>query len=248
MLGQSSLFNSYLCYLQGQGELSLEFAQKALDQLPAECELGRADAEIYFALARQMIGQKDAAIRILGEKLQSPSRTEGLLSTRLHATAAFVHLIAGDLRKRRWPPYSLSIRQKKAGSPMRSMGHLHRGCCALQVYDLNAADRYLDLVATNRYIHHTMAAVSGMAGLAWAHQAMQRADRADDVLRDIVALTQETRNPQDLTIADSCRARICLMRGDRNRPSDGCRRSTKRPIPLPCCFFWKFLPSPAAGS
>lgn len=215
VLGELNLFNSFLSYFQGRGEKSLTFAQQALDQLPMEFEFGRADAIIYLGLAYQMIGQKDTAIRILNQMLQRHPRQAGLFITRLHATTAFVHLIAGELREAEQAAMRLEQAAKAGKYDYAGLwGAFVRGCCAFLANDLDAAVLNLSHVVTNRYIHHIRCAISGMVGLALTYQAMQRPDRADEVLRELAAFARETHDPKNQSIADACRARISLLRCD----------------------------------
>jgi len=243
VLGELNLLKSHLFCLQGQGELSLECAQKALDQLPTECELGRADAEIYLGLAYQMTGQKDTAIRTLNEKLRSQPRQGGLFLTRLHATAAFVHLIAGELREAEQAAMHLENAAKKSRLDYAGLwGSFIRGCCAFQANDLEAAGRHLGHVTTNRYIFHTTGAINAMVGLALTHQAMQRVDLADEAIRELVAFVQESGDPENLTIAHSFRARISLLRGDPEPAVQWLQTFDERPDP-PSMLFFLEIPS-----
>ena len=115
--GEMNLFRSYLACLQGQAATSLCFAQRALDQLPAECEAGRADAEIYLGLGYQMVGQKDTAIRTMKEKLRRHPRRAGRFLTRLQAAIAFVHLLSGELRQAQEAAIQLKSEATKTLTP-----------------------------------------------------------------------------------------------------------------------------------
>ena len=213
--GEMNLFHSFLACLQGQATTCLAFAQKALDQLPVECEAGRADAEIYLGLGYQMVGQKDNAIRTMKDKLRRHPRRAGRFLTRLHATIAFVHLLSGELRQAEEAAIQLKSEATKSTLHFAELwGYFLQGCCAFQTLDLEAADRHLGYVAENRYTSHTMAAINALAGRALVQQAMGQADRADDSVRELRTFAMETNDPQNLVIAESCQARLFLLRGD----------------------------------
>jgi LuxR family maltose regulon positive regulatory protein len=238
VLGELNLFRGIMFYWQGQGKRSLNCIRKAQEQLPREFDFVRGEAEIISGLAQQMIGQKEMALRALHEKTLSSVKQEGIVLTRLIATICFVHLIAGELQQAAQAAERLRGVAKKSRLAYTDIwSNYLKGCCSFQTYDLDRACRYLSLVAKNKYLFHTRTAMDCLAGLAIIYQAMQRTDKSIETIKELCEFARETNDPYNLVIADSCQARVSLLRGEQESADQWLRTFSETPDAPSMIFF-----------
>jgi len=215
LLGEISLYKGILAFFQGQINHSLEFIKKAQDWLPEQFELPSVDAEIYFGLAHQVIGEKEYAIKTLTKKVQSTSSRTGMMISRQIATISFLHLIAGELEQSAQAAAQLREVAKNSQFLYTDLwGTYLQGSCNLQRFDLETAYAHLALVAEKKYLFHPRVAIDTLAGLAITHCAMQREDESEITLQEQLVFAQQSGDLYNLVIANSCRARLALLRGD----------------------------------
>ena len=88
------------------------------------------------------------------------------------------------------------------------------GISCFQSGDFEAARSHFREVAEKRHIFHPQAALLGVAGLALTCEAMGRQGEADEVLGLLQEFAREGGEAASLAVADSCRARVALWRGD----------------------------------
>ena len=215
--GELNLFKGIIAYWQGQGERSLHLITEAQDQIPEGHDYVRAEMEVYFGFAHQMIGQQEKAVQALHEKSQSHCTQEAIILTRQIATLSFIHLLTGALQ----PAAREAERLGRVGKGS-SLDHGHndiwsaylQGCCCFQTYNLARAHQYLSLVAEQKYYAHTAMAISGLAGLALTYQAMQQTTNANHTIDEMIDFAHETNNLYNLHMAHSCQARLSLLRGE----------------------------------
>ena len=220
-VGELAMFKSFLCYWQGQAQEMLTHVATAQDQLPITHDLMRADSEIYFGLAHHMVGQKDVAIEALTHRIRENPEQEGLLPTRRVITLSFIHLLSGDLKQS-------AIHSRQLGelawtsSPVyiTSWSMYLLGCCHLQSGDWEGAERCFRWMAENRYVAHTATVMSSLTGLALALHFMGRCDDSAATAQLLQDYAVETKDPGNLAIAESARARIELLRGQSPTPAE----------------------------
>jgi LuxR family maltose regulon positive regulatory protein len=93
-------------------------------------------------------------------------------------------------------------------------GSYMQGSTFLQAHDLEKAVDHFATVAEQRYIFHIRAAVDALAALSLTRQLMHEPDAAADSLDQLVSFAREKGDPSYIAVADSCRARISLLKGD----------------------------------
>jgi LuxR family maltose regulon positive regulatory protein len=215
LLGEINYYKVILAFFQGQINHTLEFIKKAQDWLPEQFELARADTEIFWGLSQQVMGKKEDAIQTLTTKIQStPARTEMMISRQI-ATISFIHLIAGELE-----PSAQAAQQLRGVAQHREFiytdlwGAYLQGSCNFQRFDLEAANIHLASVAEKKYLFHPRGVIDCLAGLAITHWAMQRTDESEITLQEQSFFAQQSGDLYNLVLANSCRARLALLRGD----------------------------------
>ncbi len=213
--GELSMFKAYLCYWQGQTEDMLTHIATAQLNLPATHDLMRADSEIYFGLAHHMAGQKDVAINALNQRIRQQPERKGLLVSRQVITLTFVHLLSGNLKEAAL--YSLQLGElARTVSPVyiTSWSQYLSGCCHFQSGDWQAAEHCFRWLVENKYIAHMAVAMSSMIGLSLTLHFMGRPGESDQIAQDLLDFAVETKDPDNLVLAQSAQARIGLLRGE----------------------------------
>ena len=224
--GEIDFFRSYCCYFRGEGAQSLKHARSALKRLPPTHHEVRGQAEILYALASQMEGREEAALRHLADVTQAGRSAPPAQKTRWLVTPVYMHIIAGRLAQA-----SAANRQLRdvaaAGQCAYALAWSRylEGLIAFLRNDLAEAVQHFGQAAEERHILHVRAAVDSMGGLAYACQTMGRRDEADATLRLLSDYAGERGDPGCLTVARSCRARLALMRGDVESAAQWLRRS-----------------------
>lgn len=215
LLGEINYYKGILAFFQGQTNHNLEFIKKAQDWLPEQFELARADTEIFWGLSQQVIGKKENAIQTLTTKIQSTPARTGMMISRQIASISFIHLIAGELEP------SAQAAQQLRGVAQQSefiytdlWSKYLQGSCNFQRFDLEAANIHLASVAEKKYLFHPRVVIDCLAGLAITHWAMQRTDESEITLQEQSVFAQQSGDLYNLVLANSCRARLALLRGD----------------------------------
>jgi LuxR family maltose regulon positive regulatory protein len=111
----------------------------------------------------------------------------------------------------------------------------------LQSYRLDEALQGFRFAAEEREILHRKAAVETLAGLVLTYQAMQRTDDALDAVKQLLEFAQETAEPEHIAVAESCRARLALLRGDLQSANRWAQSFDAEPH-APGALFWLEVP------
>jgi LuxR family maltose regulon positive regulatory protein len=114
--------------------------------------------DIFLGLARQMEGQKDRAVALLDELLDSHPPPVDLRKTRLLATCVYLHIISGDLAESE--PYNRRFRTAVKGGNYpyaEAWSDYLPGLVHLYRYELDAANPLLRRSIEQRFVHHARA-------------------------------------------------------------------------------------------
>ena len=76
---------------------TIELATRALETMPREWYLARAEAWLYLALSLQTVGQLDRAYTVLATGQKEEMAESGSPRARIAGSSAFLHWIAADL-------------------------------------------------------------------------------------------------------------------------------------------------------
>lgn len=117
-----------------------------------------------------------------------------------------------------------------------------RACTFLHSYDLEQAARVFADTAKHCYILHRSAAVESFSGLALCQQLMGQQDAAQQTIRQLLDFARELNDPSYLTIAQSCQARIDVLRGDLANASVWVGNNTEPPE-FAEMFMWLEVPA-----
>jgi LuxR family maltose regulon positive regulatory protein len=213
--GEIDFLQSYCAFFQGKGARSLKHVRNALKQLPPTHHEIRGQAEILYGLASQMEGRDEAALRHLADVTRAGGSAPPVQKTRWLVTSVYVQIIAGRLAEaevasRRLEDVASAGRCAYALVWSRYLA----GLVALLRNDLEEAIQQFSKSVGQRYIQQLRAAVDSMAGLAYAWEALGRPGEADAAAALLSDYAREREDPDSTTVADACRARLALMRGD----------------------------------
>jgi LuxR family maltose regulon positive regulatory protein len=213
--GQVHALRSATAYLIREDfERSLASAERALAWLPLTERGARSTALGYWALARQAMGQKAAAIHRLEEALSDPAPHD-LAGTQVFLGLCLSHYIAGELQRmlgatRRFLALAAELKQANAivGSNWLS------GLVQYESNDLAAADLHFSRVFQLRYRSNFVATFNSTIGLARIHQVWGELEKAQEMLEGLRTETLRLDNTDFLSLLDSFQAYQWLLQGD----------------------------------
>ena len=241
--GEMSYFRGMLSFWQGQGERSWQSLAETLELLPETHRLARAETDLYMGLARHIDGQTEEAIQTLKEKIASASVSDPLNSTRWHASLSFIYLMGGELAQAAEAGQRVqSLAQTKGRTYAEAWGRYAQASAHLQSYELEAAVLHFRFTAEQRYRLHARAAVDALAGLALTYHALRQPDDVTKTLTQLREFARETHEPQNLSVAQSCQARLALLQGDPHAAMHWARSFAGKPD-LPSLFLWLEVPA-----
>ena len=241
--GEFRLLQGEVFYWSGNGKQAHTCFAEARLRLSEDLPLYAGLLELQDALSLHMCGQTKQAIEALNRRVQEASNKQGVYFSRLVAGLFFVHLMSGDLHHARSAAVHLesvatagNIQYTKAWSSyMRACTFLHR-------HELEQAARHFEVAVEQRYILHRIAAVESLAGLALTQELMGQWDRARQTTLLLQNFAEELSDPAYLYIAQSCKARIDVLRGDLVNASVWAGNNTEPPE-FAEMFMWLEVPA-----
>ncbi len=243
LLGELDFHWGYLAiWLEGDAEAALKRLQSARNRLPETHRELIAETEFDLALARQMIGDGASTIEYLEKRIQTTLPPDFMMLTRWVGAQVFIYLMSGDLK------CALPAAQR-LGSFGKEGGNVHlltwaEYLQALALYQSNRLDEALQgflFAAEKRDICHRKVAVDALAGLVLTYHAMQRTDDAVDTLKLFMKFARGTADPENVAVAESCRARLALMLGDLKSAISWAQSFDAEPH-APSTLFWLEVP------
>jgi LuxR family maltose regulon positive regulatory protein len=242
LLGELNFFRGTLLYWQGDAESSVRYLETALSQISEKNLHVKCNVELNLALARHMIGQKEAAIQALTDRIRSADSSKGLLAYSIGGLA-FIHVLSCELNPARVQAQRLQSVTGKIGDLNASAWSSYLlGCTHLNAYELERASRHFSVAARQRYILDTRAVIDALAGLALAQQLMQQPDKAAETMERLLVFARELNAPLYISVAYSCQARLALLQGEPISAGRWARSFEHRPDPS-SLFLWLEVPS-----
>jgi LuxR family maltose regulon positive regulatory protein len=177
--------------------------------------MARGHAELFWAVASQMAGQKTEAVRTLKQWLVYQQTQYPVRQVRLEGSLIFVSLLSGELAEA-----GRMADQLHATAVWNNHTYARAWGSYLQAFvhyfwnDLGYAAHHFEQMVELRYNLHTRAAIDGMAGLALSYQALGKPDSAKATMALLLEFAQDTRDPAYMAVSSSCQARLALLQGD----------------------------------
>ena len=213
--GEVAFFRGYWCLFQGEGARSLEYLSQALDRIPVTHHLIRGEAEIVFALASHMEGQRTEAVQTLEDVLVHQHALTSIRKTRVLAGLVFLKLIAAecDDTALMYTQQLYDVALNSHYDYANAWGCYLRGLLASARHDQEAAIAHFRQAVEQRYILHTRAAIDALAGLSWAYQFTHQTEQATATLALLFEFVRPFHDPTYVALAESWQARLSLMQG-----------------------------------
>lgn len=236
--GEIAHFKGLVSFWKGDQEQSRQYFETALENLNTDQFLLVGESQMYISLNRCISGEKDAVIDELDTAVHALTPENPLLATRLIAARIYIHLFSGDLFR---VIEGTSHLQAIAGKHnLRHTGSWSSYLIASARFHMWEPEKALEsfheamLGSSSMYFR---AFIDILCGTVLALQFLGRENEADknlDVLND---LAFESENPRLQSVAQSCRARVLLHRGDWNQANE-IQRTINLSAAPPDTFFW----------
>jgi LuxR family maltose regulon positive regulatory protein len=192
----------------------LTSAERALEWLPIAEGGARSTALIYWAVAKQALGEKEAASRRLEQALDDPA-PRGLARTQLYHGLCVVHYLAGDLHQ------MLGVTQRSLAFAAR-LNHTNAitganwlaGLLHYEWNDHGAATTHFSKVVEYQHAAQFLTTFTCMLGLARVFQGQGELERAQEMIDNLRAETLRLDNTDFSPSLDSFQAYQRLLQGD----------------------------------
>ncbi len=215
LAGEVAFFKGYLRYWDGQGERSISYLEQASRLLEGTQLLIRRFVHTQLALARSLAGQEEQAIRGLEDRIAGVDGSAVQYRAALWIALAVVHLLGGELARARIAAQRLlSLATESGAANLKIWADYLLACSYWHSGDLDGAVRHAALASSNLRWLWPRRAVDALAVLALAHQLKGWSEEAAEVLSLLRDFALETNDASCQLVADSCFARIALLRGD----------------------------------
>ena len=238
-----AFFRGYIVYFEGQAERSLQYLENSVSQLAGTKSPFLGEAELMLGLARCMVGQKKTAIQTLEARIGEVEPSANYLLSRLIAGLAFIYQLWGELPRTRVEAQRL-LRVSKAHKMglAEAWSYYFLGWSHLHADELEAALFHFAKAVDRRYVLEPRAAVDALAGLALTQQLMRLDDEAAESCRRLQEFASELQEHNFLSVAQSCQARLSVLRGDVNLAVEWGRSFSELPAEAEV-FSWLEAPS-----
>jgi LuxR family transcriptional regulator, maltose regulon positive regulatory protein len=213
MQGEVETWRSSLYFFVGDSAQSRLAAQRALERLPAEWWMLRAQARLFLSASYVLTGELGPAYANLDN---SGEPDHGVaFRKRLLVSACFVHGMAADLSG-----LTQAATQILDGSdPLHlqmetnTWAHYHLGLAYYQRNDLAAAERQLTPLVLQPSQSHVQCFLNSAAVLALIYQAQDQPDKAREIAETLVPFALQIRDTIALSTAKAFQAELALRQG-----------------------------------
>jgi len=192
----------------------LTLTERALEWLPIAEPGARSTALIYWALAKQALGEKEAANRRLEQALDDPA-LRGLAGTQLYHGLCMVFYLAGDLHQMLGATQrSLAFAARLNHTNAITGAHWLSGLLHYEWNDHSAAATHFSKVVEYRHAAQFLTTSTCMLGLARIFQAEGDLEKAQEMIDNLRAETLRLDNTGFLPPLDSIQADQWFQQGD----------------------------------
>ena len=225
----------------GQGKQALERAQNAMEHLPSAYAFARSFAMLILALAYQMTGQTETALRTLNDFLAEVGLPNTVI-VRLLIGQAYIHIRAGNLRQATQVLQQLRQVADQAGLTVSVViANWLLGRISYEWNRLETASQHFAAVFELRFGGNYGMVCDSTMSLALTYMAQGKPDKSEETLAALRKFALETEIMEKLHALDSFEARLALLRGDLP-PAIRWAETTPLDIPTGYTFVWLELP------
>lgn len=212
--GEWNLLMGLLTFWSGDAPHALEHFDSANEQLEDKEDLATGMLKLHMGMARGVTGKFDLAIHEL-EGQMSESKGQPVYMTRLHAGLFYNSMFAGKLANAKSGIQGVVSISKKSGIIYtQSMAYCMEATAWFCGNQLEEALALYEQLQQNRYIIHKGTAIDALAASVISYELLGRPDEADATLKRLIGFVEELNDPAYQLLADSCVARLAVLRGD----------------------------------
>ncbi|MEE4602416.1 MAG: LuxR C-terminal-related transcriptional regulator, partial [Desulfobacteraceae bacterium] len=184
----------------------------------------------------------ELAVTALEDRIRGTAKQKGVYLAKLIGALVLIHLLSGDLA------YALAaVKRFRIVAAMnrlqnhRAWSDYFEGYAHLQTNEFDMASHHFSRALERRYILETRAVLDAFSGLALAQQLMQQSDNVQETEDQLQRFANELNDPMTLAVADSCAARLSVLRGNPSPAESWTRSLTEEPAPE-SLFMWLEAP------
>jgi len=212
--GQITLVKAQYAYFNNQSGQTIELCQQVLEIFPPAWSYLRGSAMLYLALAKQAIGQVDAAEKLLLDEYRLCINKSDLYPLILLQTLGMIYIWTCQHSRAIQTGQLLVQDATKSGIGFTKLwGDYITGMACYQNNDLAAAEESFLTILNNRYTANGSVYRDAIAGLALTHQARGESAEALGKVGLVSKLDLEQSGSEDERTR-SLRARLMLLQGD----------------------------------
>ena len=212
-LAELSLYKGMLDYTIGQGKSGLAHFEKAAAYLQHTQGIMHGELELWLCLSLCMVGKVNQAIERLTHGLAAARKSDGIFAARLNAGLFFVRYLSGDLVSARNDArrvYVIALKQDIAYT--RYWADFMEVCTYLQSNQLQEAAEAFATASRQPEVMNSQTVADALAALALTRQLLHEDEAAGEAL-EILRQFAWNEDPGLVHIADSCKARLAILRG-----------------------------------
>ena len=200
-------------YYAGDVARSMTAAQQALEKIPAEWWMLRAQARLFLGngyLATGDLRQAYATLYDSGEPAYGRA-----FQMRLLVAACLIHWFAADLPGLAQAATQILNGSDQSGSQVETTtwARYHLGVCHYERNDLAEAELQLTAVVRQPYQAHVQCYLNSAAALALTYQAQGRPDQARELAEQMVSFALAIQGTVGLFLAKAFQAELVLRQG-----------------------------------
>ena len=206
MQGEVETWRSMVYYFSGDSARSVTAARRALEKIPAEWWMLRAQARLFLSACYLMTGELGPAYANLYD---SGEPDQGVaFRKRLLISACFMHWLAADLSGLAQAATQVLDESDQAGLQMETStwAHYYLGLVHYQRNDLAEAERQLTPLVLQPSQSHVQCFLSSAAVLALIYQAEGQPDKAREIAETMVSFALQIRDTMALLTAKAFQA------------------------------------------
>lgn len=233
MQGEIATWRCMVYYFSGDIAHSVTAARRALEKLPAEWWMLRAQARLFLSGCYLMTGELRPAYATLydtGEPGQGDAFRKRLLMS-----ACFIHWQAADLPGLAQAATQAVDESDGTGVQMetRTWAHYHLGLVRYQRNELAEAERQLTPLVLQPSQSHVQCFLSSAAVLTLIYQAWGQPDKAREIVETMVSFALQIRDTNGLFTAQAFQADLTLRQGRLAEAVQWAEQYDRPLVPLP---------------
>jgi len=237
--GSVTALRSVQSYLDGQAGKAIDYAERALAQLPTDCRHARVLAQSVLAAGRQMSGDLPAAREFLRSALINASGPVAVCQAPLAAALCFIEWMAADLSALQWTAgQAFDLNDSGAGcAGNRALGGYFVGIAHYQRNELAQAEAALLPALEPAYAPLLGYRSEISIALAAVYQALGQAERARGIVDELCRHLERNEDLPALFRARACQADLALRQGRTADAANWARSFDPGPVQFAYRFF-----------